>query len=217
MRRLQLRHSKIAWGFSMAHKKEIIGNIYGRLMPILECGKNSSGQYRYLSVCECGESKVVTGSSMVQGKVLSCGCLRRDTMVAKNTKHNGCGTSTYETWAGMKTRCTNPNGTAYANYGGRGITFNPAWADFAVFASDMGERPDGCTLERIDNDKGYSKDNCKWATAAEQSRNTRQNVNLTLNGKTQCMTDWAKELSIPYPTIQDRVRKGWSAEKTLTR
>lgn len=201
----------------MAHKKEIIGNIYGRLMPILECGKTSSGQYRYLSVCECGTSKVITGSLMSQGVVLSCGCLKRERMISRNTKHNGCGTSTYETWQGMKSRCTNQNQSAYANYGARGITFDSAWDEFAAFVADMGERPNGCTLERIDNDKGYSKENCKWATNAEQSRNTRQNVNLTFNGKTQCMTDWAKELAIPYPTIQDRVRKGWSVEKTLAR
>lgn len=201
----------------MAKAKEMIGKVFGRLTPILECGKNSSGQYRYLCVCDCGESKVITGSLMLQGKVLSCGCLRREMISAKNTKHNGCGTVMYKTWTGMKTRCTNPNSKAYANYGGRGIAFDPAWADFAAFVSDMGERPDGCTLERIDNDKGYSKDNCKWATTAEQSRNTRQNVNLTFNGKTQCMTDWANELFIPYPTIQDRVRRGWSVEKILTR
>lgn len=201
----------------MPKVREMIGKVFGRLTPILECGQNSSKQYRYLCVCDCGESKVVTGSLLAQGKVLSCGCLKREMMVARNTKHNGCGTSTYETWQGMKSRCTNKSQAAYANYGGRGIGFDPAWADFAAFVADMGERPDGCTLERIDNDKGYSKDNCKWATNAEQSRNTRQNVNLTFNGKTQCMTDWANELSIPYPTIQDRVRRGWSVEKTLAR
>lgn len=198
-------------------RKEIIGNRYGRLTVMLDCGQAKNGAYQYITMCDCGESKVVLGNSMVNGSTKSCGCIRRETTSAKNIKHQGCSDSAYQTWQGMKTRCLNPNTASYKNYGGRGITIDAKWMDYSGFLEDMGERPDGHTLERLDNSKGYSKDNCKWASTKEQARNTRQNVNLTHNGKTMCMMDWSKELNIPYPTIQDRVRRGWSVDKVLTR
>ena len=116
----------------------------------------------------------------------------------------------------MKTRCTNSNTPYYKNYGERGITICECWLYFENFYEDMGDRSEGKTLERIDNSKGYCKENCKWATIKEQNRNTRQVKLLTYQGETLCMREWAEKLSIPYPTLQDRIRRGWDIERALT-
>mgnify|MGYP003337505601 CR=1 FL=1 len=120
--------------------------------------------------------------------------------------------SAYKSWRAMKTRCSNPNTAAYKNYGERGIFYCQEWENFENFYADMGDRPEAMTLERVDNSLPYSKDNCKWATTAEQNRNTRQNIFLEKDGKRMCLTDWAKELNIPYSTLQSRVRRGWSLD-----
>ena len=198
----------------MAKVKNMVGQKFGRLTAIELLDKGKRG-YHYLFACDCGNTKNICGSLVRTGKTLSCGCLRSETTAKKNFVHGLVHTGAYQSWLAMKTRCTNPNQSAYKRYGGRGIGFDPSWKLFENFVADMGERPVGMTLERIDNSKGYCKSNCKWATSAEQSRNTRQNVMITHNGKTMCMTDWAKETGIPYPTIQDRVKRGLVAEQIL--
>jgi hypothetical protein len=195
----------------MMHKR------FGRLMVYADAGKTKAGDYQYLVLCDCGESRVIRGSVMRSGATKSCGCVRRETTAQKNFKHGGVGTPTYESWQAMKNRCLSKSQLSYQRYGGAGITIDPAWMEFANFVADMGERPEGMTLDRIDNVKGYSKNNCRWATVAEQNRNTKQNVFLTHDGKTMCMKDWANETGIPYPTIQDRVRRGFPTERILTR
>lgn len=124
--------------------------------------------------------------------------------------------TTYRTWLHMLQRCNNPRRPGYNYYGGRGIKVCPEWSEFSVFLADMGDRPEGRTLERRDNDKGYSKDNCCWATNAEQHRNTSHNRWLTLNGKTLCLQDWASTTNIPRLSIHSRLQRGWSVEKALT-
>jgi hypothetical protein len=200
----------------MAKIKPMIGIKYNRLEALKEVRMGNRGMI-YLFQCDCGNQKELCSSAVRSGHSKSCGCLRSEMTAAKNETHGAVGTPTYETWQGMKARCLNPNTTAYKNYGGRGITLCQEWLSFEQFIADMGERPDGHTLERIDNSKGYNKENCRWATYAEQNRNTRQNKFLTKNGKTMCMRDWAKETGIPYPTIQDRVRRGWLDDRVLER
>jgi hypothetical protein len=138
-------------------------------------------------------------------------------MVAKkNTTHGLTKNPSYQSWQAMKTRCLNVNQGAYKNYGGRGIEICAEWITFEGFYSDMSDRPEGTSLERKDNNLGYNKENCIWATASEQSKNTRQVVKLTHNGLTMVMKDWARYLGIPYPTIQDRRRRGWPVERILS-
>lgn len=112
-------------------------------------------------------------------------------------------------------RCSNPNATNYKDYGGRGITVCPEWLDYEKFLSDMGPAPEGLTIERLDNDKGYSKDNCVWATAQQQGRNRRSSVMLTYQGRTQSMVAWAEELAISYSAVKQRYRAGKSIEEIL--
>lgn len=121
----------------------------------------------------------------------------------------------YRSWMAMVGRCHNPESSAYKNYGARGVKVCEKWRKFEGFIEDMGERPPGKTLERINNDGDYCKENCKWADIKTQSRNKRSNVWVTLDGKTQIIADWAKELGIPANTISYRIKSGWTAEEAL--
>jgi hypothetical protein len=116
----------------------------------------------------------------------------------------------------MRQRCLNPNSPAYHNYGGRGITIDPRWDSFDQFLADMGEIPDGMSIERKDNDKGYSPENCVWATSIEQGRNTRKCRKLMHNGQTKTLGEWADEYSIQRQTLSKRLDAGWSMERALS-
>lgn len=138
---------------------------------------------------------------------------------AKTTKwRNPTGTKTYYAWRNMCSRCTNPRNASFAHYGERGIEVCAAWVDdYDQFVSDMGEAPTGMTLDRINNDLGYSKSNCRWATLTEQLNNQRRNVRVTAFGKTQTLGQWAAELSMRYDTLWRRLSRGLSAEGVLAR
>lgn len=120
---------------------------------------------------------------------------------------------TYSTWSMMKHRCSCPSYDRYSYYGGRGITVCERWQIFENFLEDMGERPAGATLDRIDTNKGYSKDNCRWATKAQQQSNRRNCVFVTINGKTQTIKAWAEELGVPYKRVMGRKKRNWPIEK----
>lgn len=123
----------------------------------------------------------------------------------------------YSRWLGMLDRCRNPKNKRYADYGGRGITVDERWQTFENFYADMGDPPSSKhSIERIENSKGYSKDNCKWATAYDQQNNTRRNVNITYNGKTANLKQWAKILRINYCVLQTRIKRGWPIERAFT-
>ena len=122
-------------------------------------------------------------------------------------------------WANMIQRCHNPNNRQYSNYGGRGITVCESWRDdyshFKEWALKSGYAQ-GLTIDRIDNNDGYSPQNCRWATYKEQSRNKRSNRNITFNGETKCLREWSETVGISVPTISRRLQDGWSIEATLT-
>lgn len=138
----------------------------------------------------------------------------------KRYKHGhsaGSGRSpTYRSWHSMKQRAANPNAPNARHYSERGIGVCKRWLKFENFLADMGERPNGQCLERIDNDKGYSPNNCRWATQAEQLRNRRSNVFIEYEGKRQTVRDWSIELGIPFTTLRTRMKAGWKTERVLT-
>lgn len=126
-------------------------------------------------------------------------------------------TPTYHTWQDMRDRCYNKNNKRYFRYGGRGITVCAGWKNsFVNFLTDMGPKVQGMTIERKDNNKGYSVQNCKWATYGEQNRNHSRNRLVTLGGETRCLVDWCDEFKLKYNTILYRIIRGWSPEKALT-
>lgn len=122
----------------------------------------------------------------------------------------------YHIWNAMKMRCENPNSKFYSDYGGRGITVCERWASFENFFEDMGHPPAGTSLERENNDAGYSRANCRWATRMEQARNKRNNVLLTIDGETHPLSVWAERFGIKYGTVHQRLTKyGWTAEDAV--
>lgn len=125
-------------------------------------------------------------------------------------------TPAYETWQAMMSRCTRPSNVAYARYGGAGITVCERWRIFDNFLADMGERPAGKNIDRIDGAKGYEPGNCRWATSQEQARNRRSNKLLTFQGRTKAIAEWADEVGLNRDAITKRLRLGWTVERALT-
>src|SRR5258706_8263225 len=132
-------------------------------------------------------------------------------------KHGYSRTPTYMCWSDMRQRCLLPSHQDYKNYGGRGITICRRWlTSFANFLADMGEKPKGLSLDRINNNGPYSPKNCRWATPAEQSMNSRNTNFLTFNGQTMCIKEWAGKLGMKANTLSARLYSGWSVKRSLT-
>lgn len=128
------------------------------------------------------------------------------------TKHHG----TYRSWQDMKQRCLNPKNHNYKNYGARGISFCERWLEFRNFLSDMGNRPHGLTLDRIDNDGNYCPKNCRWATRKQQRDNERTCYILTYNGITDNVANWARKIGISRDALRHRIAVGWPIAIALT-
>lgn len=125
-------------------------------------------------------------------------------------------TKTYQNWTAMKSRCRNTKDPHYPQWGGRGITYDPAWEDYDNFLMDMGEQPDGRSLGRIDNDGPYTKANCRWETALMQAQNTRTCHQYEFQGVTGTLRQHAMRHGWDYKLVKNRVRKGWTLEKAAT-
>jgi hypothetical protein len=173
-----------------------------------------NGKTYFQCSCDCGILCEKDVYKVLSGHTKSCGCnlVNRD----YQKRHGGHKSSEYGTWEAMKARCNNPKNKKYRLYGGRGIKVCDRWNDFVNFYEDMGLRPEGLTLERIDSDGNYCPDNCKWATYSEQNRNTTQNHYLTLGETTLTIVGWAERLGWDPAVIHARLKYGWSIEDTLT-
>ena len=195
---------------------DMTGRTFGRLTA-----KRYAGNRRWECVCECGVIKSVSTDNLKSGQIKSCGCLFRETLAAKNTKHGWSNTPTYKSWATAKDRCTNPNTPCYPQYGGRGIKMSKEWADnFMSFLKDMGPRPPGKTLDRRENDGNYEPGNCRWATAGEQADNRRTSRLFQAFGELKTISGWLQDPRCRVQratTLRNRiVHYGWSAETAIT-
>jgi hypothetical protein len=167
--------------------------------------------------CDCGNHIKVLTRDLKAGKSKSCGCLRKEMA----TTHGKSRSSTYRIWAGMLQRCINQSNTGYVDYGGRGIMVCDAWKDsFEKFYEDMGPRPSPKhSIDRIDVNGNYSKDNCRWATQTEQRRNMRNTLKVNTGEETiPAIVLWGREMDkkVTRPTFYRRLRAGWDWEKALT-
>ena len=176
----------------MHNKQNLVGQKFNRLTVVVDSTKRRKGAIIWGCLCECGGYSEIVGYSLKNGSTKSCGCLvseRAKLFVLSNTKHGQRGSVkssiTYNSWAHLIHRCTNPNYKGYKNYGGRGITVCSKWLEsFENFYADMGERPKGKSIDRIDVNGNYELLNCRWATPKEQSnnkRNSKSNKNLHTN------------------------------------
>lgn len=195
---------------------DMAGKLFGRLTVVGYHGKSVNGTRLWDCVCACGASILVNGKYLRRGDVRSCGCLQKEATSLKNTRHghnrsNKLRTKEYTSWSNMLRRCLDRSHPKWPSYGGRGISVCKEWMDFKNFLADMGPKPSPKhTIERLDNDSGYCKENCVWATNKSQSLNRRSNVHVTHDGMTMCISDWEKHLGFTKDTLAYRIRKGWS-------
>jgi hypothetical protein len=186
---------------------DITGQRFGMLFAIKPIG-TKGGKVIWEFDCDCG-SKAHYRSSLVRGgEVVSCGCWRK--------RRKGLATSrAYQIWAKMLKRCNKASDKDYKNYGGRGIQVCERWMFFENFYEDMGEAPEGTTLDRKNNAAGYSKENCRWAAIKTQQNNKRTNVYLTHQGITLTISQWAEKLNLGYSTLWRRLKRNLPLEKVL--
>jgi len=195
---------------------DISGQIFGRWTAIKRIGTRAGGAL-WLCKCECGNTGEVRSNALRAGKSKSCGCynseVRREVCLERNLKHGhskrGDKSRAYIIWGNLKFRNKRKK---YA-----GVTVCKRWTSFENFLKDMGEPPTALhTLDRIDNSKGYSPDNCRWATMKEQQNNRTNNRIISAFGKSQTLQQWSEEAKIDRKTISKRIDRGWSVERALT-
>jgi hypothetical protein len=150
-------------------------------------------------------------------KGVGCPECKKEKTIEASTTHGQSNSKEYAAWASMKKRCYNQNNNRYHRYGGRGITVCDRWLNsFENFLADMGEKPKGCSIDRIDNDGDYCPENCRWSTPKEQCNNKSNNISLTIYGKTMSLTEWLKvNPYVDRKTVQLRLRRGWTHKQAL--
>lgn len=157
----------------MSRKIDLTDNKFGRYKVIKEANSDKKGQAFWVCQCNCGNTRIVRGSDLRNGKTKSCGCLHKKIVEKNNTTHGLSKHSKYNIWNNMLQRCNNPRNPQYHYYGGRGIRVCERWLKIENFIEDLGPRPKGFTIERKNNEKGYYQENCIWATPAIQAKNRR--------------------------------------------
>lgn len=179
------------------------------------------GRRKIWCECSCGNKKYIRKDSLDYPYSKSCGCYSLE----RSTTHGMSKIRFWNIWMGIKNRCLNKKGRSYIDYGKRGIKICKKWLKFENFRDDMyesylkhvqefGEKE--TTIDRIDNNGNYSKENCRWTTIKIQNKNRRSNIPVTYNNKTQCLTDWADELGIPFKALHHRYQRNWDLDRMMT-
>lgn len=202
----------------MTRRNDLTGKRFGRLTVLGAGERSKDGRFRWRCVCDCGNESNVYAAELNSGRTSSCGCYHRDRASATSRTHGQSKTRLYKIWSNMQQRCNNPKSDWYHLYGGNGVTVCDEWRVFKQFYewAKVTGYSDSLSIDRIDNTKGYSPDNCRWATPQEQTDNRQCCRYVTHNGKRQTIKAWAKETGIHYNTLRERFNRGWSAEKALT-
>lgn len=199
------------------------GTRFGNLSFVSDLPSRKGVQRRAIFLCSCGNAFESRISHVKGGKTLSCGCHIKALTVARSTTHGaaprGNISPEYRCWQSMKKRCENPKSKYYKDYGGRGIVICERWQTFANFLADMGQRPSAShSIDRYPDVNGnYEPGNCRWATDLEQNNNRRTTPMVEYQGRTQSISNWARELGVGYWSLRNRiVNLGWPIDKAFT-
>jgi hypothetical protein len=201
--------------------KNLVGRKFGRLTVIERAINDTTNRARFLCHCLCGNVAIVRSTHLISGTTNSCGCYMRDKTREISLSHGHKvgykATKEYQAWASMKSRITNPRNSQYNNYGGRGITICARWYVFENFICDMGKCPDHYSLERIDVNGNYNKNNCIWASQGQQQNNRRNNKRVEYCGQFLTMAQLSKQSGIPYNCLRHRLLdRAWTVEEAVT-
>lgn len=197
---------------------DLKGKRFHKLL-VVEKANNQKHKTMWKCKCDCGNITLVTTSNLNTNRVKSCGCLRIDQLTKRSTTHNQRHTALYEVWKTMKQRCFNPKNQAYKNYGGRGIVVCDEWktnfTSFYKWSMENGYKK-GLTIDRIDNNKNYCPENCRWADRITQANNSRWNKHIVVNGKDDTLANWIRYFNTTHTKYYARIKKGLSEQEALT-
>lgn len=198
--------------------KDILNKRFGRLVVLWESHQYFGRRKRffYRCICDCGRLKTIDRDSILSKTTQSCGCLQKERARKANTTHGKRSLRVYNIWNDMVSRCKNKNSIEYKRYGSKGINVCLDWNKFEKFYKDMGDPPTSKhSIDRIDNDRGYLKENCRWATSKEQARNRKSTILHTINGQTKPLIEWCEIHNKSHATVYMRIRRGWSKDRAL--
>ena len=196
---------------SMSKNKDLAGERMGRLVVIKLTRREKRDATHYRSYweckCDCGTVKEISQDSLSGGHSNSCGCLKRELCSERMITHGKTGSPEFKIWSGIKKRCFQKSSSGFHKYGARGITMCDRWRDsFENFLADMGEKKNGMTIERIDNNGNYEPSNCRWATALEQGQNKRNTIRIDHDGKSYSLRFFAGIFGVDYKRLHELYR-----------
>ncbi len=181
---------------------DLSGNTYGRLRVVEYAGNDRLGKAMWRCVCECRGQRVVRANALRSGRTVSCGCRRAEMLSSGRLRHGLSGHSAYGSWKAMVDRCTNPKSKDYKWYGARGIKICDRWLSIQGFVAEMGERPAGCSIDRIDPNGDYTAENCRWSNPVEQGAHKRNNVVVAVAGIVGHIAAVARQSGLPETTVR---------------
>jgi hypothetical protein len=193
------------------------GQTFHKLTVIERSGIARNGKIKWLCRCDCGKEAIVVGTDLITGNTKSCGCYKNQMIRDRSFLHGQSRKRIHNIWSNIDQRCNNSNNKSYRLYGAAGITLCESWNEFINFLdwSTINGYQETLTIDRKDNSKGYSPDNCRWVSMESQQRNRTNNRYLTINGETKMLCEWSEETGIHHTTILTRIKRGWKEEKWL--
>lgn len=198
--------------------EDLTGQKFGRLTAVRYIGKSKGKQTMWECLCDCGNTVNVQQQNLKNGHTKSCGCYNIDCIMERQRTHGETRTRIYRIWHDMNYRCSSPKHRSYPLYGGKGVKVCDAWRDYETFRDWAFQNgyEDGLSIDRIDSEKDYCPENCRWATDTEQANNTNRNRYYTIDGVTDTLANLCRKYNMPYATISSRLRDGWDIVDALT-
>lgn len=188
---------------------DLTGQRFGRFAVLSRNAEKSDiKKHSYFNcICDCGKHTIVASGDLKSGSSKSCGCLTKEVIISRNTKHGDKHSKLYNVWGAIKARCCNITNKAYPNYGGRGIDICDEWLEFQAFKDwAMNNGYDkGLSIDRINNDGNYEPNNCRWTTRKVQTNNTRRNNRFEYNGESKTISELAEISGLKYRVLHDRL------------